>query len=256
MINIISSTATKASKGLKKNARKPGEDNLRWFERNYPNDETAVVVLLGGVSPAAFRLRVAQSHVRHTLDPSSWSHAVLLGERQSDIGETVVYEISLEPAAGMGFPAPTNGLQEAVLKSYASAAEYPNIAILGVPVSLSEVLHSQERFRMQRAVLDTVDLMLRWLAFVWGAASAGNPLLENHGIPSAAMLDVVFGAAGFDLTPGLESRASCPEAIWQSAKWWHEYYEKQNLPALTGVFFDKHSFLPTVEQKATRTRKR
>ncbi len=25
--------------------------------------------------------------------------------------------------------------------------------------------------------------------------------------------------AGVDLTPGLASEASCPEAIWQAAKW-------------------------------------
>jgi hypothetical protein len=31
--------------------------------------------------------------------------------------------------------------------------------------------------------------------------------------------------AGFELTPGLSSASSCPEAIWQSAKWWTYYYE-------------------------------
>jgi hypothetical protein len=60
-------------------------------------------------------------------------------------------------------------------------------------------------------------LILRWLAFVWGAAGAGNPLYESMGIPSAAMVEVVFVELGFDLTPGLESRASYPEAIWQAA---------------------------------------
>ena len=29
-----------------------------------------------------------------------------------------------------------------------------------------------------------------------------------------------------ELTPGLASRSSCPEAIWQAAKWWQEFYEK------------------------------
>jgi hypothetical protein len=50
------------------------------------------------------------------------------------------------------------------------------------------------------------------------------------------MLEVVFGAAGFDLTPGLESRSSCPEAIWQAAKWWHEYYTRENRKGLRGAY--------------------
>lgn len=32
--------------------------------------------------------------------------------------------------------------------------------------------------------------------------------------------------AHFELTPGLESRASCPEAIWASALYWHDYFGK------------------------------
>jgi hypothetical protein len=28
------------------------------------------------------------------------------------------------------------------------------------------------------------------------------------------------------MTPGVASAGSCPEAIWQSAIWGHEYYEK------------------------------
>jgi hypothetical protein len=89
-------------------------------------------------------------------------------------------------------------------------------------------------------VLDGVDLTLRWLAYVWGVARSGNPLLDGMGIPSAAMLEVVIGAAGFDLTPGLESRSSCPEAIWQAAKWWHEYYVDQKRSPITGAYFIGH----------------
>jgi len=46
--------------------------------------------------------------------------------------------------------------------------------------------------------------------------------MAAHGMPSAAMLETAYATNGFDLTPGLESRSSCPEAIWQSASWWHE----------------------------------
>ncbi|MEK6286751.1 MAG: hypothetical protein AABO57_13515 [Acidobacteriota bacterium] len=45
-----------------------------------------------------------------------------------------VYEISLEPQAGFGFPTPTNGVQKGKLSHYRDPARYPNIATLGVPV--------------------------------------------------------------------------------------------------------------------------
>ena len=109
-------------------------------------------------------------------------------------------------------------------------------------MALGEVKGALERFQMQRAVLDAVDLLVRWIAYAWGVTQTTNPLLENRGMPSAAMLDVVFGAVGFDLTPGLESRASCPEAIWQAAKWWHNYYEEQKRKPLTGAYLCPHIF--------------
>jgi hypothetical protein len=68
--------------------------------------------------------------------------------------------------------------------------------------------------------------MLPWLSFVWGTKGSSNPLLEGKGIPSAAFVETVFAMAGFELTPGLSSASSCPEAMWQSAKWWTDFYEK------------------------------
>jgi hypothetical protein len=103
------------------------------------------------------------------------------------------------------------------------------------------VLESLEKFKKQRAVLDAVDLILHWLAYTWAVARSPNPLLDGRGLPSAAMLEIIIGASGFDLTPGLESRSSCPEAIWQAARWWHEYYEKQNKDGLSGAYCVPHS---------------
>src|SRR5689334_11539156 len=64
-------------------------------------------------------------------------------------------------------------------------------------------------------------------------ADSRNPGLEQSlsqrcrpaGLPSAAFVETVFARSGFELTPGLSSASSCPEAIWQSAKWWTNYYE-------------------------------
>lgn len=84
---------------------------------------------------------------------------------------------------------------------------------------------------------------MSWLAYVWGVGRSGNPLMDGFGIPSAAMLEIVIGANGFDLTPGLESRSSCPEAISQAAKYWHEYYEDQKKDPLSGFYYTSHHLL-------------
>src|SRR5262245_30102501 len=219
MLQIISSHASSPSKGLKEVARKSSEDNIDWLMRNLRGDEGTSIVMVGGKSQTSFRLRAAQSQIRHDLLPSSWSHVMLLGKTGKNPPQTRVYEISLEGPNGFGFPPPTNGVQTGKRGQYRDPNEYPNVCVLKVQVSNDEVMKALlERFQMQRAVLDGVDLMVKWLGYVWGVGRTGNPLLENAGIPSAAMLEVVFGAVGYDLTPGLESRASCPEAIWQDRK--------------------------------------
>ena len=240
MINIISSNATSPSSALSEVPRKDGEDNLQWVMRNLPSEaEQTNLVMVGGKDPVSFQLRVAQSHIRHDLVPSYWSHVMMLGKPSKNPGSTTVYEISLEPGE-FGFPPPENGAQKGKLNQYRDPKMYPNITILAAPVPLKEVMEALDRFKMQRAVLDAVDLIIRWLSYVWGVSRSANPLLEGQGIPSAAMLEIVFGAAGYDLTPGLESRSSCPEAIWQAAKWWHEYYKEQNRLPLTGAYYVGH----------------
>jgi len=243
MLHILSSSATAPSEDLQEVPRRAREDNLRWLRRNLPKDGGSSIVLVGGTSPTAFRLRVAQSHVRHDLRPSHWSHVMLLGTPAENLATTTVYEIHLEAPSGFGFPPPDNAVQEGQLGQYQQTAAYPNIAILHVPVVQQDVLEALRKFKLQRAVLDAVDLLARWLAYVWGISRTSNPLLENFGIPSSAMLEIIFGAAGFDLTPGLESRSSCPEAIWQAARWWYEHYTKQNQAALTGAYYTAHKLL-------------
>lgn len=240
MISIISSNAELPSEAFNEDERAPGEDNLQWLSRNMPRGNNAVCVMVGGTDPTSFRLRTAQAHARHDMMPSHWSHVMLLDEAADQIGSTVVHEISLNPLNGFGFPPRRNGVQEGVLSTYGDAGEFPNIALLKIPVKRKEVLEGLSRFEKQRAVLDPVGLIVQWLAYLWGVSNSPNPLLQRIGIPSAAVLEVVIGAAGYDITPGLESRSSCPEAIWQAAKWWHEYYGEQNRTELTGAYYVGH----------------
>ena len=48
-------------------------------------------------------------------------------------------------------------------------------------------------------------------------------------------MEAVHAIADIELTPGLASASSCPEAIWQSARWWGDYYRESARVAATGM---------------------
>jgi hypothetical protein len=228
VLNIISSRATEPNPDFKQTKRIKDEDNTRWLVRNLEElagEDGATghsyLILLGGRMKADFRLRVAQSHLRYDMSPSHWSHIALL--RGSGPRTRGLWEVSLEPKDGFGYPPSDNGVQEGRLEDYASKNKYPNVAILRIPVKLTEMRKVLPRFKRQRADLDCVELTLLWLGYVWGVGRAGNPLLDGYGTPSAAFIEALASACQYDLTPGLESRASCPEAVWQAARYWHEF---------------------------------
>lgn len=238
------------------------EDNLAWLGRatltltskfgdDLKSQELVRLVLLGGTDPVSFRLRIAQAHMRHDLTPSSWSHVVLVHPDAL----SQIYEISLEPQGGFQYPVPTNGLQTGNIESYRNRGIYPNIALLGIPSSdkltWEKINRTFTQFQKQRTSLDAMELIVRWLAFVWGAGRAGNPLLEGYGIPSSAMLEIIFSALGHDLTPGLESRSSCPEAIWQAVKWWHTYYGQEGRNQPRCVHRVDHHLIPPITEGRT-----
>lgn len=243
MYNILTSKASSPSKKFVQDKRRKNETNLAWLERNLKalsGEESAqgaaYLVLLGGSEKADFRVRVAQSHLRHDMSPSHFSHVALLRGSGWTRGGAL-WEISLEPKAGFGFPPGDNGVQNGKLKSYASKSQYPNLAVLRLPVALKEMQAALKRFKTQRTEIDCVELTVLWLGYVWGVGRTVNPLLDGYGTPAAAFVESLAGACGFDLTPGLESRASCPEAIWQAAKWWHEFYDEE---PITGMWHLEH----------------
>ena len=189
--------------------------NVRWLRDTRVSDG---IILLGGTSLAHFRLRVAQSHLRSDLLPSYWSLAGLLleGERFFSVPLDTLDESSLIPI--------TNGVQVCSLDDYDDTTRFPNIAVLRFTEDAGPVRDAVTRIKLQRSIIDLPTLILSWLGYIWGAGQHGNPLLQGMGIPSAAFVETAHGMAGVELTPGLSSAASCPEAIWQSAKWWHDFY--------------------------------
>lgn len=243
MFSVLTSKASSPSRKFVQEKRRADESNLAWLERNLKTlsaeegvKGAAYLALLGGSEKADFRVRVAQSHLRHDMSPSHFSHVALLrGSGWSHGG--ALWEISLEPAEGFGYPPGDNGIQSGKLKNYGSKSQYPNLAILRLPVALRDMQTALKQFKTRRTEIDCVELTVLWLAFAWGVGRTVNPLLDGYGTPSAVFVESLAAACGFDLTPGLESRASCPEAIWQAAKWWHEFYDDE---PITGRWHLEH----------------
>jgi hypothetical protein len=232
MIRMNRSNATEKNRALKELPRQGRENNLAWGERAVADMEIgdprqwSYVVLLGGDDMTAFRLRLAQSHLRSDMFPSFWSEAILVRlVDQSLKGATAIHVPLVQPGPP-AFPRRTNGVVEVPIVQFKDAKRFPNIAVIALPTPQDEIMKRVEDFKHSRSTLDALEHVLRWLAFCWGSARTPNPLHENFGIPSACMLEIVCAAEQFDLTPGLEARASCPEAIWSAAKYWQDYYQK------------------------------
>lgn len=256
-VRVLRSTATQRNSVVVPLGRTPDEDNIAWLERarrqRVLRDVAgrSLLVLVGGNDLLSFRLRVAQSHVRHDLSPSAWSHVAFLRAPAKSLADAELIEISLMPVAGFGpwgDPAPNNALQSGRLETYRSATLFPNVALLSLPLAAADVAASLEDLRFQRTVLDCPQLVLKWLAYCWGVGMPANPLAEGYGMPSAAVLEAAFAANGFDLSPGLESRSSCPEALWQAAIWWQDYYASRGEgPGICGAHYAEHKLVPDVQ---------
>jgi hypothetical protein len=197
--------------------------NVEWLRKHGGEYlQEGSLLLLGGSSNADFRVRVAQSHARSDMLPSLWSHVAFVRERQ---GQTWgLSEVSLTPPQGFGDVPSRNARQDSTLDQYADPLLWCNIALLSFPIDGQQVHTGIERLSRDRGIVDLGELIVPWLAFVWGVGDAPNPLLKDRGLPSAVYAETVMSLAGLELTPGLSSQSSCPEAIWQSAKWWYQFY--------------------------------
>ncbi len=217
MQDIIVSDMADSNPKFTRSKRGEGEGNVAWMERQLGDYDGVAIGLVGGSGNLDFRLRTAQAHLRHSFTPSHWSHCFLMLDRGG-----AIFEISLEPERGFGFPGATNAMQEGTLGRYDSAAEYPNIGVIRVPSMQREVTaKALLNFGRQRAVIDAVTLLVQWLGYAWGAGNSGNPIVDGNGLPSAAMIETVCNTAGYDISPMTPSRASTPEALWQATKWWY-----------------------------------
>lgn len=244
----IASTGKNAEMVELPRSKKAKEKNTDWCERaireigSPSTREWTYVLLVGGNDVMSFRLRVAQSQLRRDLLPSFWSEALLLSVPPSGLGRAKVVHVPLLQPADERFASSRNGVVETPLAAYANPDIWPNIALIALPVAQKTVLAMIDRFRKTRSPIDALEHSLRWLAFVWGVSRSTNPILEGMGLPSACMLDAAFACASFDLTPGVESSLSCPEAIWCSAMRWDSFYKKNHGTVPKGCFVIDHKY--------------
>ncbi|WP_137719721.1 hypothetical protein [Methylobacillus flagellatus] len=248
MIRQTRSKATERNPEFPEQQRKPGESNLAWGRRAVKamgiKDPKAwsYIVLLGGKDTMAYRLRIAQSQLRPDLKPSLWSEAILVELQHNKLDDAHAIHVPLLQPAESGFAPPRNGVVVRDLADFDDPARYPNIALIALPIAQQRVMERLEAFKMSRSTLDTLEHVVRWLAFCWSAGNTGNPLLESVGLPSACMLETLLGAEGFDLTPGLESRVSCPEAIWSATSYWQDYFDQSGSKPPIGRFNHEHFY--------------
>lgn len=213
-------------------ARVQRESNLDWLKRAYESfalDDIAqwsFIILTGGKDVVSFRIRVAQSHLRGDMLPSFWSDCALLKIDQGNIPGAAFSHLPLLQPANLKFAPMRNGLVEFPIAKLPSQKKIPNVALLAIPVPQEQILLSLEEYQRSRISYDAVENILPWLAFVWGAGNATNPLMQQIGFPSAMMLNQIFGANNFDLAPGVNANLSAPETFWSGVKYWQDYYSK------------------------------
>lgn len=208
------------------------EPNLEWLKRAYDSfaldniADWSFIVLAGGKDVASFRIRIAQSHLRGDMLPSYWSECALFNIQQGDFSAASFCNLPLFQPAAAAYAPTRNGVIEMPFNKLPTQKDFPNLALLAIPVPQENILAALADYKKARVSYDAVANILPWLAFVWGAGNASNPLMQQIGFPSAMMLSQIFSANGFDLAPGVNANLSAPETFWSGAKHWQDYYSK------------------------------
>lgn len=232
MIKQTLSTQTSVDSDIYAMARIKRAANLDWLKRAYESlaleqlADWSFIVLAGGKDVASFRIRVAQSHLRGDMLPSFWSECALFKIHNGDFASAGFFNLPLFQPATATYAPTRNGLIELPFNKLPTQKDFPNLALLAIPVAQEKILASLAEYQKARVSYDAVENILPWLAFVWGAGNATNPLMQQIGFPSAMMLSQIYSANGFDLAPGVNAHLSAPETFWSGVKHWQDYYSK------------------------------
>jgi len=211
--------------------------NITWLSSTGYRDG---VLLLGGTSIVDFRMRVAQAELRQDLLPSFWSTCGML------IDGDVLMTARVDAITNSSARVERNGLEAVKLTAqsrYGDSMFYPNVAILQFTDDHAAIREHVARLGQERNIVDLLAQIVAWLGYCWAVGDRGNPLMQGHGIPSATLLERAHGLASIDLSPGLPSASSCPEAIWQAARWWYKAYDPVDSSAKSAAFTPRGAYL-------------
>lgn len=196
------------------------------------------ILLVGARDPRAIVLRRAQAALRFDQRPSYWSHAALIVRWDEDPARTKGVEITLDPRRAHEQVPERNGVTAFALQRYFDERRYPNVGLLVIGFEDSEPepgvertlpTAAERRAAALAAALSPLrgrdryplwDLLGAWARHSYLPFTAPNPLLEGQPMPSAALCEYAYEAAGLDLTPGAAGHNNCPEMLYATAKHW------------------------------------
>jgi hypothetical protein len=146
------------------------EANLDWLKRAYESFALdnitgwSFIVLAGGKDVASFRIRVAQSHLRGDMLPSYWSECALFKIQDGDFSSAAFFNLPLFQPATATYAPTRNGLIELPFNKLPTQKDYPNLALLAIPVPQEQILQSLAEYQKSRVSYDAVENILPWLA--------------------------------------------------------------------------------------------
>jgi hypothetical protein len=186
------------------------------------------ILLVGGTRPLDIGARVAQARLRYDQLPSCWSHAALVLDWAdgAKLHQITGLECTLEPERAQDQAPEHNGVTPFRASRYADEATTPHLTF--ACINWGE--HSRAR-DIRAAALDPNRDRARYSLWHWlGAWSAHlhdpdahpNPVAEGIAHPGAAFVEMAYGAADIQLTPGATAPNTCPEMLWSSFLYWYE----------------------------------
>lgn len=209
------------------------------------------VLLVGARDPRALALRRAQAALRFDQRPSYWSHAALIVRWDEDPARTKGVEVTLDPRRAHEQVPERNGVTTFSLQRYLDERRYPNVGLLVIGFEDAKPEPDAELTDPERTVLTSAertlptpaerraaaisaalsplrgrdryplwDLLGAWARYSYLPFTTPNPLLEGMPMPSAALCEYAYEAAGLDLTPGAAGHNNCPEMLYATAKHW------------------------------------
>ncbi|HMJ16174.1 MAG TPA: hypothetical protein VK524_32390 [Polyangiaceae bacterium] len=188
------------------------------------------ILLVGARDPRSLALRRAQAALRFDRLDSYWSHAALLVRWAVPALRSKGVEVSLDPERVIEQVPERNAVTAFELSRYADADRYPNVALLclsftesaGAAARRSTLLEAAVQPNRDRERYAFWDTLAAWARYAYSPHASPNPLLEGVPMPSAALCESAYEAAGVNLTPGATGNHCCPELLYATGLHWSE----------------------------------